>query len=375
VSHYVPYPSPQFAWAPSGQQEFADFVPPRGPRNGRNIIKGFTLCVDGTIDVATATWDGRDIARLFSNIIVETRSGSLRWSLSGPATRLASIYLNGIKRHQEHADLTAGAGKTVALRLYIPMEKPHLKRGIDFGLPADVFRRIFVNYNSLAGAATTTTVLSNNALTVKVLAEYREESNVELKAEDFVGSVNFTSNTQVVAKFIGSVHDAFIHREAAAAGTVGGEVITAITDVRCDEFGIPLLTRADLLHSYTMKREIAPSAQSANGAEVYLDPFRGGKALPILAGDKETSPWSGKVHEVGTFNLGTGAAGLSLVTRQVMGKNDANFNAQVAAHDIDVGGLRMKTAGKTKRGLGQGWSKRQLKVGVLSAPLKDYQNH
>jgi hypothetical protein len=370
VSHYVPFPSPQKDWQASGNEEFADFVQARGPTNGRNIIKGFTICVDGTITVAGAVWDGRDVARLFDGIIVETRSGSLRWSVSGAASRLASIYFNGIDKHQEHADVAVGAAQTIALRLYIPMEKRFTFRGKDFGLPADVFKAVKLNYASLAQAATGATVLTVPALKVKVLAEYDEESNVEFKSEDMVKSVNFTSDTQVTVKLIGAAHDVFIHRPAAAAGTVGGEVITAITDATSDELGIPRLTRADYLHSYTMKRGIAPSGPTT-GADRFSDPFRAGKAMPILAADENTSLWDGKIVETATFTVGTGAAGLRLVTREVLGKNDANFNAQAATYDVDVSGLRVKTAGKTRRGLGQGWSKRQLKVAVLSAPLRD----
>jgi hypothetical protein len=368
VSHYPDYKSKQEDFVPSGNIEFADFVPLRGGKGGRVVIDAFVLRIFGTITVAGAVWDGRDVWRLINHITVETRSGRQRWSLSGFKSRMASIKFNGIERHQEHADVAIGAAQAVDLYALIPMRKRKVRRGKDYAMPADVFRKITITWNSLAGAATAATVLTVDSLDAYVLAQWHEENGVEIKAEDQVKSINFTSNTQVTAKLNGALHDAFICREPAGGGTVGGDVITAITDVRCDELNMAPLLRQDLVHQYTEKNAVAPSGLTS-GAERFKDPFRDGKALPVFTSDPDTKLWDGRVVENATFNVGTGAASLNLVTREVLKKSESDFHAQAAQYGINPASLRMKTAGKTRRGLGDGWTKRQKGVAVWSAPL------
>lgn len=366
--HLPPYKSETKPFTASSYVEFTDFVPPRGPNGGRNVIDKLFLCINGTITVATATWDGRDVCRLAQLISVEDRAGRQRWALSGYKTRIASIHLNGIEEHMEHADLTAGAGKAVDLRLLIPMTKQWLRRGKDFAIAADVFRKVGVTFNSLAGAATSTTVLSAASLNVYILAETHEEFSVEFKAEDVVKSVDFQSNTQARLPTQGAVHDLIVCREPAGGGTAGGDVITAITDARIEDLNVPVLTRQDFLGIYSVKRKLAPSG-TTTGGERFTDPSRQGVALPILVADYETSAWDGKVLDSIKIDVGTGAAGLSLISREVCEKSQANYNAQVARFGIDPRTIRMKTAGKSRRGLGDGWSKRQQVVAVWSAAL------
>jgi hypothetical protein len=364
--HLPPFKSEQKDWAQNSNLEFFDFVPLRGGKGGRVVIDRLIIRLTGTITVAAANFDGRDVARLFQNIIVEQRDGRQRWNLSGFKSRQASIILNGIERHAEHADIAIGAGATVDFRLVIPMAKRYTRRPKDFSLPADVLRKVILQCGTYAGAATGATVLSAADLDVYVCAEWHEEDSVEIKSEDSVKSIDFTSNTQAKTSLSGTVHDMWITRETT---TAGGGVITGITDARCDELGIPVLTRSDLAHSYTEKRAIAPSGLTT-GAERFNDPVRQGTVLPLVAATPETSVWDGKLVDTLKVDVGTGAANLSLVTREVLKKSQENFNAQAAMFGIKPSELRMKTALKSKRGFDEHRDPRAVSVAPWSAKLR-----
>jgi hypothetical protein len=309
------------------------------------------------------------VPRLLSLISLEQRDGKNRWNLSGMKSRVASIMFNGIEEHHEHANVAIGAGQAIDLRILIPMTKKKLVREKDFALPADIFKKFTLTFNSLAGAATSTTVLSAPTLTCYILAEYHEEHNVEYKAEDVVKSVDFNSTTQAKLSLNGAVHDLFLCRDDnTVAG--GGNVITALTDARIDDLGTGVLTRQDYVHSYRVKRQVTASAFGATpGAERYLDPVQEGKCLPLLVADYDTSLWDGKVIDSMKIDVGTGVAGLAVVTREITEKSQANFNATTARFGINPSMLRMKTESKSRRGLNDGWTKREQMVGVWTAPL------
>lgn len=365
AGHLPPWKSEQKDWAPGGNLEFFDFIPLRGGKGGRVVVDRLVLRLTGTITVGTGTFDGRDVARLFQNIIVEQRDGRQRWNLSGFKSRLMSIKYNGIDRHEEHADIAVGAGATVDFRLVIPLAKRFTRRPKDFSLPADVFRKVIIQCASYASAATGTAVLSAADLDVYVMAEWHEEDSVEVKSEDVVKSIDFTSNTQVRAALSGAVHDMDIARETT---TAGGGLITGITDARCDELGIPVLTRTDFRHSYTERRAIANTAASATADERFQDPVRDGQLLPLVTATPETSVWDGKLVESLKVDVGTGAANLCLITREVVDKSQSAFNAQAAMFGIDGRTLRMKTQNKTKREFGKHDARAQ-RVAPWSAPL------
>lgn len=369
AGHLPPWKSETKAWAAGSNLEFFDFVPLRGGKGGRVVVDRFIICVAGTITVAVANWDGRDVPRLLQNIIVEQRDARQRWNLSGFKSRIMSIKFNGIERHQEHADIAVGAGAAVELRLVIPMAKRNVRRPKDFSLPADVLRKISINCAALANAQTGTTTLSAASLNVYVLADWHEEHSVEIKSEDAVKSIDFSSNTQVRASLSGAVHDADIVRETS---TAGGGLVNGITDARCDELGIPVLTYNDLKHVFTERRAIAPSGPTAGG-ERFNDPYRNNQALALVSATPETSLDDGKIVESMKVDVGTGAANLSLITREVLDKSQSNFNAQAAMYGINArapGAVRMKTEKKTKRGFSEwGNNDRARRVFPWSAPL------
>lgn len=367
MSHNVPWKSDTKAIVHGATMDLFDFVPVGlvGPNKGRIVVDRFVVCVQGTITVATATWDGRDVPRLASLITVEQRDGIQRWNLSGYKSRIKSIELNGIEQHQEHGTVAIGAAQTVDLRLIIPMTKPYIVRGKDFSLPADMFKKITFSWAPLASAATGTTVLSASSLNCYVLAEWHEETNLEFKCCDVVKSVDFTNATQAKLSLSGAVHDLLLVKEDT---TAGGASITTVTDIRCEDLGTPLLTRGDYVHSYSTKRGIAPSGPTTPATERFLDPIREGKALPFLVADYDTSAWDGKVIDAMKLDLTTGLAGLSVITREIVAKTQTAYAMQVARFNVNPSMIRMKTDGKSRRALGE-WSKYQLLVGCWSAPL------
>jgi hypothetical protein len=366
VSHNPPFKSETKTWVADSSFDLFDFVPLRGPGGGRVVIDHFVLCVTGTITVGTLAWDGRDVIRLFKNIRCTQRDQRARWNLNGPKTRIASIYFNGIAKHQEHAAVAIGAGQVIDLRMIIPMAKPMVKRGKDFALASDVFEKFTLDTNSLAGAQTGTTVLTVPALSFYILAHWHEEHAVEIKAEDSVKSTDFTSTTQAKLALSGAVHDLFLVRDDGSAG--GGAAITAITDARVEDLGTPTLTRQDLVHTYRTKRKITASGPTTPGTERFLEPVQEGKCLPILVADDQTSLWDGRVLPTMKIDVGTGAASLAAISREVLEKSQSNFNAQLARFKLNPAQGRMKTAGKSKRNLNE-WSPREQLVGVWSYPL------
>lgn len=368
MSQNLPFKSETKVFAAGSYLEFTDFIPLRGPSGGRVVVDKFIVCINGTITVATAAFDGRDLPRLMALLTVEDRAGRQRWSLSGYKSRIASIHFNGIEEHAEHANVAVGAAQAVDYRLIIPMTKKYLRRGKDFAIPSDIFKKIAITFNSLAGAATSTTVLSAPTLNVYILAEWHEEHSVEFKSEDIVKSVDFNSTTQGKLSTSGALHDLLLVREPAAAGTAGGDVITAITDARLEDLGTGVLTRQDLVHSYSVKRQVCPSALTV-GAERFAEPTREGKVLPIIVADAETSVWEGKVLDSVKIDVGTGAAGLAAVSREIVEKSQANYTAQMARFQLQPSMIRMKTAGKSRRALADQWSKRAQLTTPWSAPL------
>lgn len=365
AGHLPPWTSEEKDWGEGKKLEFYDFVPLRAGKGGRVVVDRFVIWITGDITVATAAQSGEDLCRLLDNIIVEERDGGQRWNLSGYLSRIESIKMNGIERHDEHADLAIGADQTVAYKLVIPMSKRHIRRPKDVSLPSDVFRKVILTCASYASAATGTAVLSAADLTVYVTAEWHEETSVEVKACDRVKSIDFTTNTQVRTQLNGAVHDMDICRDDGS--TDGGASVSAITNVRVDELGIPLTKAAVLKHSYLERRGLAKSGTTAGGKR-FLDPFLDDKALAVITATPETSLDDGKIVPTLKVDLGAGAANLQLVTREVVDKSQSNYNAQAAMFGIRA--LRMKTAGKTKRSFAE-WknNERAQRVFPWSAPL------
>ena len=178
-------------------------------------------------------------------------------------------------------------------------------------------------------------------------------------------STDFTTNTQCKLLPTGTIHDLDIVRETT---TAGGGLITAITDVRCDALGTGTRTRAVLKHSYTMRRGYAPSGQSATGVERFKEPVRDGQMLPLVSATPETSVWDGKLVNQLKIDVGVGAADLSVITREILRKSEANYASQAAMFGLNGSQMRLKTAGKTQRDP-NGQDERKVGVAPWSLPV------
>ena len=371
MSHWPEYKSDTKPVNPGSYTEYFDFVPLVAPDGGRLIIDKFIICIQGTITVATGTWDGRDVARLLALVAVEKRDGRLRWSASGYKSRLASIKYNGIEEHQEHASVVVGAAQPISLRLIIPMRKNYTRRPNDFALPADAFKKITLTWNALANAQTTSSLLSAATLIAYILVEWHSENKVEFKVDDLVKSVDFNSATQARTSLSGVLHDLDVCREDT---TPGGSLVTAITDARIEDLGTPLLTYGDLQHSYTAKRKVAPSGAGTPGTERFLDPVRLGMLLPVMTADYMTSPWDGKIVDSLKLDISNpGAGGLSIISREVVDKSQTDYNATMQRYAIDPKTVAFAVGDAAGNGVDTrpvtSVSMRKQKVGAWVAPL------
>ncbi len=365
MSIHKPFKSETKLIVASTTQEFADFVPLRGPTGGRVVVDGFTVCITGVITVATADWHSEAQPRIMNLITIEQRDGRQRWNLSGYRSRIASKILAGSELYNESAAVAIAAGAAVDIRHYIPMTKPRSTfRPKDFALPADMFRKVIVNWASLAAAGSGTTALSAATLNAYVLAHWHEEHNVEFKCEDLIKQVDGITTTQGKLTLNGVLHDLYLVKEDT---TLAGALITAITDARIEELGTPVLTRQDLVLQYRYQRKYGNPAAAA--AElIATDPVLAGKALPLIVSDDDTSVTDGKVLASMKIDLGTGLAAHSYITREVVSKSEAGYSATVAEFNVNTADIRVKTEGKTKRDI-RSWSKKDASLLPWSAPL------
>ncbi len=341
--------------------------PETGPNKGAVVANALVLTVLGTFDVAGALMDGRDIPRLVANVMVKQRSGGiLRWNNSGEEVRALSMAFDGTRRYLEHANSAIGAGKTLALRLVIPLRKRRVKRGKDFAMHTDELELVSVTWNSLAGWASGGAALTNLVATAYLQAEWHEELSAEVKSVDVIKGTVFTDQTQCQLSLEGAVHDLFVFKSGTTGG--GGESLAAITGVRCPELGIQdQQLPADLVGWYSRKHDIAPTAFGATPSnEQVLDPVREGKLLPVIVADSETSTWDGAVIKTAILRITGGTAGCSALTRQVVERPEAAVLRMAQRFRIPVENFYAKTMGKTRRDLSAGWTERQQLVMTLS---------
>lgn len=367
--------TPKMSIAPSYQSEtktivlgqamdFTDFVP--FMRDGQIVvIDKLIVEIQGTITDATAIWDGRDVWRLIQLITVEQRDGLLRWTLSGYKSRVFSMILNGPEEHQEHTNVAIGAAQTVDLRAVIPMAKPYVEDPSDFSMPAHQFRRVTINWNTLAGAASGSAALSAASLVAYVRAEYHLEKSVKYHPVDVVKSVDFTTATQAKLACTGVVADAGVVLEDT---TAGGASVLAITNARCDDLNMQLTVTGDLRHRYRMARGLAASGPTTPGTERYLEPVVQGQYLPLIFASG-TAPWDGIILPNMKWDFGVGLAGAALITREVVEKSQASYHATNAEFDVVPETITMDTKDGFNTSFAK-WGERQRLVGKWRAPLK-----
>jgi hypothetical protein len=371
MSANLPFKSETKPYTPGSTTDFFDFVPPRGPNGGRVVIDRLIVCLVGVVTNAGSALDGRDVPRFINLATVDQRDNRQRWSLSGFKSRIMSIHLNGADQHQEHADIAVGAAQPVNLRLVIPFSKRFLHRPEDFAIPSDVFRKITISWAQLASVQTGTAALSAAALNAYILADWHEEYIVEFKCEDVIKSVDFNSTSQAKLSCSGAVQDLLFVREPAGGGTPGGDLVSALTDARCEDLNTPVLTYADLLHDYAMKRWIAPSGTTANGAERYKEPSRQGIMVPFMSSDPDTSFWDGITRDSLKIDVNGGSVGQAAISREVIEKSQSTYNAVCSRFGINPNGntVMVRTKNGKEESRAAGWNQRDVMVAPWYAPL------
>lgn len=370
MAQRFPIRSENKPFTPDSRLEFLDWLPTVGPTGNRLVIDTLVVRVTGTITVAGAAMGGVDLPRLFANINVENRSGRVRWSLSGWETRLMARHLMGSDWYVEHAELSVGAARTVDLSIPVPFTKRYGKRGRDFALPVDVFRRLSLQCASLSAAATTGVTLSAASLQVYCVAECHEEDSIEIKSEDEIKAAAFSTAEQTRLVTHGLVQDLLIYKPGA---TGGGESITGISSVRIDDLGLPPMDRADLVNQYTRARLVGNNAYGDGGTaggERVLDDTRNGRVLPVIFSDGYSSVRDGKFAATMNLNVTGGSSGQYALVREIVPHDQAVFASVADFWGIDAGAVapRVKTAGKQKRKISD-WSERDRQVMPISFPM------
>jgi len=351
-------------------QDFFAWMPTKGPAGGRLVMPAITVRITGTLDVATATYNGADVWRLIKQVVVEDRAGKARWQLSGYKSRIMSMVLLGAENHQEHPSIAVGAGGAVDLYATIPLCLERVHTGEDFALPADEFRKVTVTFASASEAATGTAELSNLSLNCYVEAHWYEEGDADGGSLVFhtpfiVSSQDFHNTTQCRIGAEGVIHDMLIVKEST---TAGGDVITAITDVRIAELGIPLRTRKDLVYGYRLRHGLGASGPATPATERFLEPVLGGYALPVISATPQTSLHHGRFVEQCLLDISGGTSGLSVIMRQVIPRSETLMALTVAKHKLDPNQpVRVKTRSKSRRAPRE-WDARARAVFPVTLP-------
>lgn len=346
---------------------FTEFATLVGPDKGRVVIDRVWFRVFGTITVATAAFNGYDVARLLSNVQVDSISQN-RWALTGLKTRLMAMHFMGEDSCIEHADIAVGATQAVDAWICVPLTKRFVRRGKDTSLPADMLRQATVTCATLGAAQTGTTVLSAAALNVTVYLDWHDSDSMELKVEDIVSSQEFSGSSECLVRNPGLLHDVVLMREAS---TAGGDLINAVTDVSCNELGMPIIARQALVACHTFKRRIGNIGLTSRGAEKAFSPVRANLMLPIIAADEDTPIYTGKIVKSATFRVLGVPANCSLVTRVIMPANAQSGQDQMAHFGITqqvANQLRAKTISKTNRDI-MDWDKKRILFMPKSLPL------
>lgn len=338
----------------SAQHRFFDFIDRQGPNGGRMVIDGFWVHAAIQCDITVATLDGRDLPRIFSNITISQVDGVQRFNLAGDLARVYSYAVEGPDHYIENADIVVANNNVIKVSLYVPMKKRYAHTPEDFSLPVDMFKELSIQEPAAADFPTAT--FSLDTCDYWVVADCREDFDVQIYNVDEVASTLFAATTEAQLSLGGKLHDLYLQ----AAGAGGGASLANLTDVRIDALGFPTLTRnPDLNTRYKRYRNEGNSGSSANGAERSTSPFgtvATAKACAVIFHHDEISPWTGKVLRQAKINLTNSVASLRAIQRVITPATEALRNMTNAAYGKRPGDYRVATKAKTKYDV-TGWPK------------------
>lgn len=352
----------------TGPTEFAEFIPLVGPGGGRVVVDKLIIKIVGTLTVGVAAFNGYDVPRLLSQVNVQEITGLNRWSLSGYKTKLMAEHLLGEDKWIDHPNIAVGAGGVVDLSLVVPFEKPFTVRPRDYSIGSDMFGKVILVGAAAALAQTGTTTLSALALQAYVLAEWHEEDSLEIKVQDQCQSMDFTTTNEARLVVGGPIHDLLLVKEGT---TAGGDSIAAITDVRVDDLGIPMLQAGDFVVHHRLKRNIGNTGLAAAATERAYNLTAQKLILPIVAADEETSSYDGRTTRNVKINTYAAPAGCAALVRNIVPRDLGTVRRTLSNFNItenEALGARVKTASKSKRNPAA-WSAEKKQFLPLSLPL------
>jgi len=357
----TPYKSESKTWVAGTSLDFTKFVEPRGPREGRNIIRNIVVHATLNLTVADATLNGEDLARAFRSVTITEKDGTQRMTeVTGDALRIISWAHNGGARHHEHADFGVSTA-SVNLTISIPLAKPFAYDAEDNMLAAELLDKVSVRCadatNMSVGGATVTV----NSGSYWVIAECVEQMGIVQHVPDewIVRSFSAAAQTEFELLFgVGRCHDLYIW----VPGAEGGQTLANLTEVNIEHvMSRSLLKDPDLAQMYIRKRDAARNALSAQGAALRTDPFSGATlracAALLTAGNKS---FEGPVRDKLTVRLTESAAlpaAPSIIARIVHPRNMKTQAELMAAYKKR--GFYVKTKDKSRRDPGK-WNPKHL---------------
>lgn len=350
------YKSAQYDWSTGKDQEFKPWVPAKGPTGRRNVIRGLLLHAVVDVDVATAAIQGEDLAKLFQRITIRDLGG-VRWDLTGEESRLMAAVLLGNQGFEEHADVGTGNGTVVEFTLYIPFEKMFARRGYDFAIAADVFGETNVLMPTDGTLDIGTSAVTINSGTYKIWAYCREEGDldkdgklvgVEFKQRDVFKSKRWESDEEATIVVNGGyLAECFAYK----TGASGGASMANMTAHQIEGIHRVSVDDAVMKHQYSLTRGGMPNGDGTIGEEVSSHPVRANQVRML-----HTPPPDCKLRDLpfvagsATVRATNSVTDPSLVYRIIKPKSASEAAAVSKLHGISK--LRVKTAGKTQRGLG-----------------------
>lgn len=342
-------------WSAAGAAEFLDDLNVHGPRGGRRVVRGFWVNVSLSANVVGAALLKADLARTIGRIQVYQRGGKLRWNLTGLESRLAAQMYQGVEVVPTFADVAVASPAAIAYSLYIPLRKRYGRRGKDFAIPVEVLEKIRIEFPSSADltiGASTVTILSGS-YSITYDSHEDKPGEVLYYAEDEVTGINWGANTdQFQPKVRGPIHNMFLCRPSVAAGTGGGAL--SFTNFRCEALDLEPQTQTDHLAFYRQERPTAilDATDPVTLAKVFMPMFE----------VAETRVTDGKFVVSPMFTLtGNASTDIRAIFRVITGKDDGVAALVMAENKIGPN-VQVKTASKSRRGTGEGWSDYELKL-------------
>lgn len=262
----------------------------RGPANGRNMARGFWMHFDGTGTTAGAATLGEDRVRIFGNVEVHLKDGTIVYD-GVPADQIAATNFEalGADRNHDHADTGVGAGESLDAVLYVPLALPfeHDEElcgavGVDeiayikwtFGVAADF----------ALGSATISAIAGNYWIEPDIFESFSVHAPIRYVFRRAI----FTSATQASFDMPGGkLRSLMLHKR----GAEGGASLSTIPTVQIPALQMPaVLSDPDLLSMYSFYRKVVPGLAATQGGAVRRDIVRSGRAISVVLPDgKDTA--------------------------------------------------------------------------------------